>query len=176
MFRRLPRAHDITNNDAVRVQSNRSPAIGLQLFQIANDLIDFRHPCPRCGVNLRGTARYNNARIGPLALRPADRLAGLPLGLCRYSTGIHDDNVFEPARCGMLTDRLGFEGRLDFEVKLLSYKGDTRWIDKTINQAYQCLNKDSLPDPDPNCVPCQYISTYNEMVISHNQFEQRPAA
>jgi hypothetical protein len=78
--------------------------------------------------------------------------------------------------CNGLTDRLGFEGRLDFEVKLLSYKGDTRWIDKTINQAYQCLNKDSLPDPDPNCVPCQYISTYNEMVISHNQFEQRPAA
>lgn len=78
--------------------------------------------------------------------------------------------------CNGLTNRLGFEGRLDFEVKLLSYKGDTLWIDSTLNQAFQCLNRNALPDPDPNCVPCQYISTYNEMVISHNQFEQRPAA
>jgi CRISPR/Cas system-associated exonuclease Cas4 (RecB family) len=47
-----------------------------------------------------------------------------------------------------------FNGRLEFDVTILPYEGDTSWVDNTISQIHEVLEKDELPDSDPDCEYC----------------------
>ena len=44
-------------------------------------------------LDLRGAAGDEQARIGPRAARPADRLAGLPHRLCGHGAAVDDHQV-----------------------------------------------------------------------------------
>lgn len=50
-----------------------------------------------------------------------------------------------------------FDGKLEFDVKLIPYKGDDGWIEDTIDQIKVCLNSDSIPSPTDVCELCQYV-------------------
>ncbi len=49
-----------------------------------------------------------------------------------------------------------FDGRLEFDVEILSYEGDDRWVDTAIKEAHACLSSDTLPIPHPACEWCAY--------------------
>ncbi len=53
------------------------------------------------------------------------------------------------------TDKEAFDGKLEFEVHLLPYKGNTDWIEKTLVKIKECLDG-SLPPPAPTCEYCEY--------------------
>jgi CRISPR/Cas system-associated exonuclease Cas4 (RecB family) len=59
-----------------------------------------------------------------------------------------------------MKNREAFDGRLDFELTLVPYKGNTDWIDDTLVQLKACLDSDELPDASPDCDYC----TYREVV------------
>ena len=58
--------------------------------------------------------------------------------------------------CNGRTDREAFDGKLEFEITLISYTGNDSWVEKTIIKAHQCLNSGQIPEADPDCDYCNY--------------------
>jgi CRISPR/Cas system-associated exonuclease Cas4 (RecB family) len=53
-------------------------------------------------------------------------------------------------------DLKAFDGKLEFDVKILPYQGSDVWIEKTLKHIKRCLDGDSLPAPSPRCEYCSY--------------------
>jgi len=53
-------------------------------------------------------------------------------------------------------NRPSFDGRLEFEVTIVKYKGDDSWVEPTIYDMKKCLDSDKIPDADPDCEYCMY--------------------
>lgn len=58
--------------------------------------------------------------------------------------------------CNGDADKEAFDGKLEFDVKILPYKGDDSWIEKTIEEIFECLNSDKLPKSGIDCDYCKY--------------------
>ncbi len=58
--------------------------------------------------------------------------------------------------CNGNTDKEAFDGRLEFDIKIIPYEGDDSWVENTIKDAITCLKQDKLPDPGPDCDFCKY--------------------
>ena len=52
-----------------------------------------------------------------------------------------------------------FNGRVEFDVDLLSYNGNDGWVEDTVKEIAGCLNQNSLPLPDERCEQCKYNQT-----------------
>ncbi|MDD3101736.1 MAG: PD-(D/E)XK nuclease family protein [Patescibacteria group bacterium] len=58
--------------------------------------------------------------------------------------------------CNGDADKKAFDGKLEFDIKIIPYKGDDSWVEKTVKEAIECLNSDILPKPGPDCDFCKY--------------------
>lgn len=58
--------------------------------------------------------------------------------------------------CNGNTDREAFDAKLEFDIKIIPYVGDDSWVGKTILAAIECLKRDILPEPGPDCDYCKY--------------------
>lgn len=58
-------------------------------------------------------------------------------------------------------DREAFDGKLEFDVKLIPYTGKTDWIEKTLMDMKKCLDLDDVPKSSANCEYCSYIASVN---------------
>lgn len=58
--------------------------------------------------------------------------------------------------CNGDTDKEAFDGRLEFEIKLLPYTGDDSWVEQTIRDAIACLDSETMPAPGEECDFCLY--------------------
>ena len=58
--------------------------------------------------------------------------------------------------CNGKTDIESFDAKLEFDIKILPYKGDDSWVEKAIQDAYKCLKSDALPDSGLDCDYCKY--------------------
>jgi len=65
-------------------------------------------------------------------------------------------------------NRSKFDGRLEFEVQIISHQGDDSWIEPTIFAMKKCLDSDEIPDPDPDCEFCEY----RELIKGHELSER----
>ena len=54
------------------------------------------------------------------------------------------------------TDREAFDGKLEFDIKLLSYAGKTEWIEPVLEDMRKCLAGEELPSAGKNCDYCAY--------------------
>ncbi len=63
--------------------------------------------------------------------------------------------------CNGQTDRKAFDGKLEFDVTLISYKGDDSWVDGAIKDAHKCLNSDKIPKAGKECDYCAYVKAVN---------------
>lgn len=57
------------------------------------------------------------------------------------------------------TDRKAFDGKLEFDVKLIPYAGDFSWIEKTLETLKKCLMDDRIPKASHSCDYCAYVQT-----------------
>jgi hypothetical protein len=55
-----------------------------------------------------------------------------------------------------IKDRKAFDGKLEFDVSIISYKGNSDWIPKTLEEIRKCLTASKMPKPDPDCDYCNY--------------------
>ena len=53
-------------------------------------------------------------------------------------------------------DKEAFDGRLEFDVKIIPYQGDDSWVEKKIIEARACLDQDVLPEASKDCEFCLY--------------------
>lgn len=60
--------------------------------------------------------------------------------------------------CNGITNCERFGKRLEFDVNVLPYKGNTLWIEDTIINAHKCLTSKSIPPKSDGCDFCQYTS------------------
>jgi len=58
--------------------------------------------------------------------------------------------------CNGNTDKEAFDGRLEFDVKIIPYEGDISWVEQITLDASECLKKDKLPESGPDCDFCKY--------------------
>ncbi len=61
-----------------------------------------------------------------------------------YANGIKDDGPFDD--------------QLVFKTKLISYSGDTSWIEPTLDLLIECLASESPPSASEDCSYCQYVA------------------
>ena len=66
--------------------------------------------------------------------------------------------------CNGNTHKEAFDGRLEFDVKIIPYDGDTSWVEDTILDAIQCLKSDRLPAPGADCDFCKYRKAVKETI------------
>jgi hypothetical protein len=71
--------------------------------------------------------------------------------------------------CNGNTDKEAFDGKLEFDVKIIPYESDTSWFEEKILEAIECLKPDKLPAPGVECDFCLYRKAVREAVT---QFEK----
>lgn len=65
--------------------------------------------------------------------------------------------------CNGKADKAAFDARLEFDVNLISYTGNTSWIEKTIFDIHKCLNLEAVPAQGNECDYCDYVYSRNEV-------------
>ena len=60
--------------------------------------------------------------------------------------------------CNGKADKEAFDGKLEFDVTIIPYKGSTEWVEKTLFDIKECLLSSSLPEGATNCDFCRYFS------------------
>lgn len=67
-------------------------------------------------------------------------------------------------------DAEGFNNKLEFTTTLLTYEGNTAWIQPTVQGMYQRLRSNKLPSaPQATiCAMCQYFNRRTEIVAKYN--------
>lgn len=58
--------------------------------------------------------------------------------------------------CNGKKDREAFDGKLEFDIKLIPYAGQADWIEDTLLQMKALLDSDTIPDYTPTCDYCKY--------------------
>ena len=58
-------------------------------------------------------------------------------------------------------NRPGFDARLEFELSIISYTGDSSWVDPVILEIKKCLDADIIPNSGSACEYCAYYQSRN---------------
>ena len=62
--------------------------------------------------------------------------------------------------CNGKTDRKSFDGKLEFDIDLIPYKGDDSWVGDTLHAIKQCLDGD-MPESGLACDFCNFRKAAN---------------
>ena len=58
--------------------------------------------------------------------------------------------------CNGNTDKEAFDGKLEFDIKIIPYEGNDSWVEKTVLSAIECLKSDQMPSSGEDCDYCKY--------------------
>ena len=64
--------------------------------------------------------------------------------------------------CNGRADKEAFDGKLEFDVVLLPYTGNTDWVEPTIYKLHACLNGETIPTAAADCDYCRYRAAARE--------------
>ncbi len=65
--------------------------------------------------------------------------------------------------CNGDVDKEAFDGKLEFDIKLLPYKGDDSLVEAVILKAHKCLMGNEIPKMRDDCDFCQYRKAVGEV-------------
>lgn len=58
--------------------------------------------------------------------------------------------------CNGNTEKGAFDAKLEFQIKLIPYKGDDSWVEKAVYDAIECLKQEKIPESGADCDFCKY--------------------
>lgn len=58
--------------------------------------------------------------------------------------------------CNGKTDRQAFDGKLEFDIKIIPYQGDDSWVEAALLEIHKCLLNDNPPETGNDCDFCKY--------------------
>ncbi|MBI3020033.1 MAG: PD-(D/E)XK nuclease family protein [Parcubacteria group bacterium] len=61
-------------------------------------------------------------------------------------------------------DKEAFDGKLEFDVKVIPYKGSDTWVPGTLHDIRACLLKSTAPEPSAKCDYCNYRRAVGEVL------------
>jgi len=65
--------------------------------------------------------------------------------------------------CNGRKDLDKFDGKLEFDLTLISYDGNDEWVENTIKDIHACLNSDNIPTANHDCDYCNYRDAANSV-------------
>jgi hypothetical protein len=65
--------------------------------------------------------------------------------------------------CNGLKDREAFDGKLEFDLQIIEYKGQDDWVEPTISEIHKILNSKTIPDSSLDCEYCSYVKRAKEV-------------
>ena len=71
--------------------------------------------------------------------------------------------------CNGNADKEAFDAKLEFDIKIIPYTGNTDWVEPTVLKAIECLKGNSIPEPGDDCDLCKYreaVKAVEEKVLS----------
>ena len=77
--------------------------------------------------------------------------------------GIPVSNTGYFVYCTGRMDRAAFDGRIDFDVKLIPYEGDDAWVEHTLLQIKSCLDAPTIPAKGEDCDHCAYVAARSDV-------------
>lgn len=66
--------------------------------------------------------------------------------------------------CNGDADAEAFDKKLEFDVKVIAYKGDPSWVDETLQEAHTCLMGDNTPEASADCDYCAYRNAVDKVL------------
>ena len=66
--------------------------------------------------------------------------------------------------CNGRADEAAFDGKLEFDVTVIAYEGDDRWVEPALGLIHQCLHQDDAPAAGPECDWCAYYEARGEVI------------
>ena len=75
--------------------------------------------------------------------------------LRRNELDVSDTGYF--VYCNGRRDRESFEGRLDFDIKVIPYTGSDTWVEGTIQDILETLERPEPPSLSSDCEYCSYV-------------------
>ena len=66
--------------------------------------------------------------------------------------------------CNGKADKEAFDGKLEFDITLIPYKGNDSWIEKTVLDIHKCLNEKKIPPASDDCDYCSYVEAVKKHV------------
>ena len=66
------------------------------------------------------------------------------------------------ANAGRNRDR--FDGKLEFVLSILSYRGNDSWVEPALQGMKKCLDSDKIPTPGRECEYCRFTNETNKAV------------
>ena len=79
----------------------------------------------------------------------------------RHGLAVSDVGYF--VYCNGRRDRPSFNGRLEFDIRVIPYVGNDDWVEGCIHAVHQCMTSDAMPDPAPACDYCRYRTAAREL-------------
>jgi hypothetical protein len=70
--------------------------------------------------------------------------------------GFKVSNVGYFVYCNGNTDKEAFDGKLEFDVKVIPYEGNDNWVESAVIGVYRCLISDEIPSMSEDCDFCRY--------------------
>jgi hypothetical protein len=67
--------------------------------------------------------------------------------------------------CNGNTDKEAFDAKLEFDIKIIPYKGNDDWVEGTIVDLHQCLMSERLPKAGDGCDFCAYYGARKDLEI-----------
>ncbi len=71
--------------------------------------------------------------------------------------------------CNGITNKKMFNGKIEFDLTLIPYKGSDNWIEKTLQEMKKTLESSIIPDASPDCDFCTYRKEIEKVVGNKNQ-------
>jgi CRISPR/Cas system-associated exonuclease Cas4 (RecB family) len=65
--------------------------------------------------------------------------------------------------CNGNADKEAFDGKLEFDIKVIPYKGDDGWVEKALIDVKECLMQNIIPNPSADCDYCSYVMSVKEV-------------
>lgn len=66
-------------------------------------------------------------------------------------------------------DRKAFDGKLEFDVKIIPYTGSDEWIEPTLEKIKKCLDSDTIPPASKSCDYCSYTEAHQAALTGENR-------
>ncbi len=67
--------------------------------------------------------------------------------------------------CNGKTDRAAFDGKLEFDIKILPYKSDMSWVEPAIFKIKETLTSNTAPGQSSDCDFCKYRNAVNDLKL-----------
>ena len=75
--------------------------------------------------------------------------------------------------CNGRTTQESFDAKLEFDIKLIPYKGNPDWVEGTIKEIWNCINSETIPLQNPECEYCNYVNNFGKVTPKEQKIEAK---